>query len=230
MIPLCDIATLFASRGHHATIITTPVNAQIIRKSIPSLRSTPFPSPPKNWASPTASKASPPSLTTSATSPRSTMPSPCSNPPSSNSWSSTHLIASSPTSSSPGSMTWPTSLTFPALPSTASPSSQSAPYAPSTLNLPISFHSQYPSPHLPQRNTAQGVNPIPETDAGVTAQEPRSSSKLFAELDGQDYIRHYEKNHFTSLGILATSLISCRTAQETQRKCGLGGFDYAFFI
>ncbi|KAK7292351.1 hypothetical protein RIF29_08129 [Crotalaria pallida] len=28
MIPLFDIATLFASRGHHVTIITTPFNAQ----------------------------------------------------------------------------------------------------------------------------------------------------------------------------------------------------------
>ncbi|XP_057420030.1 scopoletin glucosyltransferase-like [Lotus japonicus] len=36
MIPLCDIATLFASRGHHVTIITTPSNAQILQKSIPS--------------------------------------------------------------------------------------------------------------------------------------------------------------------------------------------------
>ncbi|XP_057415353.1 UDP-glucose flavonoid 3-O-glucosyltransferase 7-like [Lotus japonicus] len=34
MIPLCDIATLFASRGQHVTIITTPSNAQILRKSI----------------------------------------------------------------------------------------------------------------------------------------------------------------------------------------------------
>ncbi|KAK7292350.1 hypothetical protein RIF29_08128 [Crotalaria pallida] len=30
MIPLCDIATLFASRGQHVTIITTPSNAQIL--------------------------------------------------------------------------------------------------------------------------------------------------------------------------------------------------------
>ncbi|XP_020227520.1 scopoletin glucosyltransferase [Cajanus cajan] len=36
MIPLCDIATLFASRGHNVTIITTPSNAQVLRKSIPS--------------------------------------------------------------------------------------------------------------------------------------------------------------------------------------------------
>ncbi|RDX74275.1 UDP-glucose flavonoid 3-O-glucosyltransferase 7, partial [Mucuna pruriens] len=35
MIPLCDIATMFASRGHNVTIITTPSNAQNIRKSIP---------------------------------------------------------------------------------------------------------------------------------------------------------------------------------------------------
>nr|BBN60746.1 UDP-glycosyltransferase 73F13 [Glycyrrhiza uralensis] len=33
MIPLCDIATLFASRGHHVTIITTPSNAQTLRES-----------------------------------------------------------------------------------------------------------------------------------------------------------------------------------------------------
>ncbi|KAK7387822.1 hypothetical protein VNO78_22616 [Psophocarpus tetragonolobus] len=49
MIPLCDIATLFASRGQHVTIITTPSNAQILRKSIPSqpflrLHSVHFPS------------------------------------------------------------------------------------------------------------------------------------------------------------------------------------------
>ncbi|XP_027332264.1 scopoletin glucosyltransferase-like [Abrus precatorius] len=49
MIPLCDIATLFASRGHHVTIITTPSNAQNLRKSIPShpflrLHTVPFPS------------------------------------------------------------------------------------------------------------------------------------------------------------------------------------------
>ncbi|KAL2339119.1 hypothetical protein Fmac_013565 [Flemingia macrophylla] len=46
MIPLCDIATLFASNGHHVTIITTPSNAQTLRKSIPSLRlrTVPFPS------------------------------------------------------------------------------------------------------------------------------------------------------------------------------------------
>jgi len=36
MIPLCDIATLFASRGHHVTIITTPFNALTLRKSLPS--------------------------------------------------------------------------------------------------------------------------------------------------------------------------------------------------
>ncbi|TKY54070.1 Scopoletin glucosyltransferase [Spatholobus suberectus] len=36
MIPLCDIATLFATRGNHVTIITTPSNAEILRKSIPS--------------------------------------------------------------------------------------------------------------------------------------------------------------------------------------------------
>jgi len=36
MIPLCDIATLFASRGHHVTIITTPSNALTLRKSLPS--------------------------------------------------------------------------------------------------------------------------------------------------------------------------------------------------
>ncbi|XP_057419263.1 probable UDP-glucosyl transferase 73B6 [Lotus japonicus] len=48
MIPLCDIATLFSSRGHHVTIITTPSNAQLIHKSIPShnlhLHTVPFPS------------------------------------------------------------------------------------------------------------------------------------------------------------------------------------------
>ncbi|CAJ1941192.1 unnamed protein product [Sphenostylis stenocarpa] len=36
MIPLCDIATLFASRRHHVTLITTPSNALTLRKSIPS--------------------------------------------------------------------------------------------------------------------------------------------------------------------------------------------------
>ncbi|KAK7363674.1 hypothetical protein VNO77_05824 [Canavalia gladiata] len=49
MIPLCDIATLFASRGQHVTIITTPSNAEILQKSIPShsllrLHRVPFPS------------------------------------------------------------------------------------------------------------------------------------------------------------------------------------------
>ncbi|CAI8610520.1 unnamed protein product [Vicia faba] len=49
MIPLCDIATLFASRRQHVTIITTPSNAQILRKSIPLnqhllLQTVPFPS------------------------------------------------------------------------------------------------------------------------------------------------------------------------------------------
>ncbi|TKY54077.1 Scopoletin glucosyltransferase [Spatholobus suberectus] len=38
MIPLCDIATLFASSGHHVTIITTPSNAQILHKPISSHR------------------------------------------------------------------------------------------------------------------------------------------------------------------------------------------------
>ncbi|KEH15804.1 putative UDP-glucuronosyl/UDP-glucosyltransferase [Medicago truncatula] len=33
MIPLCDIASLFASRGHFVKIITTPSNAQILPKS-----------------------------------------------------------------------------------------------------------------------------------------------------------------------------------------------------
>ncbi|KAK7363672.1 hypothetical protein VNO77_05822 [Canavalia gladiata] len=36
-IPLCDLATLFVSRGQHVTVITTPSNAQILRKSNPSL-------------------------------------------------------------------------------------------------------------------------------------------------------------------------------------------------
>nr|UXY92008.1 UDP-glycosyltransferase UGT10 [Glycyrrhiza glabra] len=51
MIPLCDIATLFASRGHHVTIISTPSNAQTLRRSIPfndyhhlCLHTVPFPS------------------------------------------------------------------------------------------------------------------------------------------------------------------------------------------
>jgi len=49
MTPLCDIATLFASCGHQVTIITTPSNAQILLKSIPShnhlrLHTVPFPS------------------------------------------------------------------------------------------------------------------------------------------------------------------------------------------
>ncbi|XP_027331755.1 scopoletin glucosyltransferase-like [Abrus precatorius] len=33
IIPLCDIAQLFASRGHHVTIITTRSNAQILHQS-----------------------------------------------------------------------------------------------------------------------------------------------------------------------------------------------------
>ncbi|KAG5039010.1 hypothetical protein JHK86_019850 [Glycine max] len=33
MIPLCDIAQFFASRGHHVTIITTPSNAEILHQS-----------------------------------------------------------------------------------------------------------------------------------------------------------------------------------------------------
>ncbi|KAL2339121.1 hypothetical protein Fmac_013567 [Flemingia macrophylla] len=37
LIPLCDVATLFALRGHHVTVITTSSNAQILRKSNPSL-------------------------------------------------------------------------------------------------------------------------------------------------------------------------------------------------
>ncbi|WVZ12610.1 hypothetical protein V8G54_017140 [Vigna mungo] len=37
LIPLCNIATLFAERGHRVTVITTPSYAQILRKSSPSL-------------------------------------------------------------------------------------------------------------------------------------------------------------------------------------------------
>nr|UXM20149.1 O-glycosyltransferase [Astragalus mongholicus] len=52
MIPLCAMATLFASKGHHVTIITTPFNAKTLQKSIPSsqskqhlhLHTVPFPS------------------------------------------------------------------------------------------------------------------------------------------------------------------------------------------
>lgn len=33
MIPLCEIAQFFASRGHHVTIITTPFNAQFLYES-----------------------------------------------------------------------------------------------------------------------------------------------------------------------------------------------------
>ncbi|MCI22131.1 UDP-glucose flavonoid 3-O-glucosyltransferase 7-like, partial [Trifolium medium] len=49
MIPLCDIATLFASRHQNVTIITTPCNGQILSKSIPlnqnlRLHTVPFPS------------------------------------------------------------------------------------------------------------------------------------------------------------------------------------------
>ncbi|AES98332.1 putative UDP-glucuronosyl/UDP-glucosyltransferase [Medicago truncatula] len=36
MMPLCDIATLFASRGQHVTIITTPSNAQSLTKTLSS--------------------------------------------------------------------------------------------------------------------------------------------------------------------------------------------------
>ena len=49
MIPLCDIATLFALRRQNVTIITTPSNAQILAKSIPlsqhlRIHTVPFPS------------------------------------------------------------------------------------------------------------------------------------------------------------------------------------------
>jgi scopoletin glucosyltransferase len=49
MIPLCDIATLFALRRQNVTIITTPSNAQILGKSIPlnqhlRIHTVPFPS------------------------------------------------------------------------------------------------------------------------------------------------------------------------------------------
>ncbi|XP_047172362.1 UDP-glucose flavonoid 3-O-glucosyltransferase 7-like [Vigna umbellata] len=37
LIPLSNIATLFAARGHRVTVITTPSYAQILRKSSPSL-------------------------------------------------------------------------------------------------------------------------------------------------------------------------------------------------
>ncbi|BAT77218.1 UDP-glucose flavonoid 3-O-glucosyltransferase [Vigna angularis] len=37
LIPLCNIATLFASRGHRVTVITTPSYVQILQKSNPSL-------------------------------------------------------------------------------------------------------------------------------------------------------------------------------------------------
>ncbi|AES65070.1 UDP-glucose flavonoid 3-O-glucosyltransferase 7 [Medicago truncatula] len=39
MIPLCDIATMFASRGQQVTIITTPSNAQSLTKSLSSAAS-----------------------------------------------------------------------------------------------------------------------------------------------------------------------------------------------
>jgi scopoletin glucosyltransferase len=39
MIPLCDIATLFASHGQQVTIITTPSNVQTLTKSLPSILS-----------------------------------------------------------------------------------------------------------------------------------------------------------------------------------------------
>ncbi|XP_058758866.1 UDP-glucose flavonoid 3-O-glucosyltransferase 7-like [Vicia villosa] len=46
MIPLCDIASLFASRGHFVTIITTPLNAKILPKSniFFNVHTFPFPS------------------------------------------------------------------------------------------------------------------------------------------------------------------------------------------
>nr|UXM20148.1 O-glycosyltransferase [Astragalus mongholicus] len=51
MIPLCDIAILFASRGHQVTIITTPSNVKTFQKSLPShlhqylhIHTIPFPS------------------------------------------------------------------------------------------------------------------------------------------------------------------------------------------
>ncbi|CAL5198792.1 unnamed protein product [Lathyrus oleraceus] len=46
MIPLCDIASLFASRGHFVTIITTPLNAKILPKfnKFFNVHTFPFPS------------------------------------------------------------------------------------------------------------------------------------------------------------------------------------------
>ncbi|KAK7292356.1 hypothetical protein RIF29_08134 [Crotalaria pallida] len=47
MIPLCDIARFFSSRGHHATIITTPANAQILHPFLSDhfhIHTVPFPS------------------------------------------------------------------------------------------------------------------------------------------------------------------------------------------
>ncbi|CAL0305193.1 unnamed protein product [Lupinus luteus] len=47
MIPLCDIARLFSSRGHHVTIITTVGNAQTLQHSISNhfhIHTIPFPS------------------------------------------------------------------------------------------------------------------------------------------------------------------------------------------
>ncbi|OIW00050.1 hypothetical protein TanjilG_26387 [Lupinus angustifolius] len=47
MIPLCDIARLFSSRGHHVTIITTVANAETLNNSISNhfhIHTIPFPS------------------------------------------------------------------------------------------------------------------------------------------------------------------------------------------
>ncbi|KRH50984.1 hypothetical protein GLYMA_07G254800v4 [Glycine max] len=220
MIPLCDIATLFASRGHHATIITTPVNAQIIRKSIPSLRLHTVPFPSQELGLPDGIESLSSLIDDIRHFPKVYHAISMLQPP------IEQFVEQHPPDCIVADFLFPwvhdlaNKLNIPSV--AFNGFSLFAICAIRAVNLESSDSFHIPS--IPHPISLNATPPKELTQYLKLMLESQLKSHAiiinnFAELDGQDYIRHYEKTtgHKTwHLG--PASLISCRTAQEKAER------------
>ncbi|KAL2339128.1 hypothetical protein Fmac_013574 [Flemingia macrophylla] len=196
MIPLCDIATLFASRGHNVTIITTPSNAQISASrspTTPSSNSTPSTSPPKR----------------PRTSPRCSRPPPCSRPP------IEQYVEEHPPNCIIADFLFPLGILrlafngFSLFATCAVISPHEASDDNSCLLLPT----------LPHPITINAIPPEELTEFLNTKLKTGLKShglivNSFAELNGHEYIRHYGKTTSHKAWHLGPASLICRSPQQ----------------
>nr|BAM29367.1 putative UDP-glucosyltransferase [Glycine max] len=220
MIPLCDIATLFASRGHHATIITTPVNAQIIRKSIPSLRLHTVPFPSQELGLPDGIESLSSLIDDIRHFPKVYHAISMLQPP------IEQFVEQHPPDCIVADFLFPwvhdlaNKLNIPSI--AFNGFSLFAICAIRAVNLESSDSFHIPSIPHPISLNATPPKELTQYLKLMLESQLKSHAVIinnFAELDGQDYIRHYEKTtgHKTwHLG--PASLISCRTAQEKAER------------